>query len=242
MEEIELFDNTAPLLPKDEPIIDYKTQIKLLYQKFMALSWIFQSEDSERVHLFTSDKFIKMECILHCDFSHATTLASDRSVYTREKWSSVKILTTLLEIDVNDGKMYLVNWERSLAIQWIRRTENHSLIIYSTCTHAQFRAGDPRPNQYMIRIQHLDRNKCFFTYIGMYKYEDIRKIEQVCMTNYHAIYDYWNCPSCRTSVPPHELECRRCKQARFARCVDKKCFREQREGKVTCEYCGQGVI
>ncbi len=249
MEEVEIF--TTPLLSQTECKVEehdnelYKSQIKQIYQKFNNCSWIFKSEDSEKIHIFEDlDKsLIKMECILHCDFLRFATVASDRSVYTREKWDpSIKILTSLLEIHVNDGKMYLVNWERSLAIQWIRKSEQSALIIYSTCTHPHYRSGNNVQNEYMIRVKHLDRDKCFFSYVGMYRYEDARKIEQVCMTSrFRAIYDHWECHACRIMLPAHELECRRCKQARYTRCVDKKCFREQRQGVKVCEYCGMGT-
>ena len=218
---------------RNSPEDCYKAEIKNLYQRLKDIKNWKLIKDETNFQIFQSGEYFKTEAIVEYDADKLAVMASDISANTRLKWDPHinTTLTSLEEYKLDDGILNVVGFNGTVGIQWKRKL----LIIYKTAEHRIHKATVHTKNEYIIWIKQLDKQKSFFTCIGMKPYV---KIPYMLNAKYMDIYTPWICKICQKKVPPHELECRHCKTERYARCKDLKCYEAQREGNVNCQYCG----
>ena len=206
-------------------LVQYKQRIKDFFVECTHpnLKWR-TTEPGKKVQRFQADTLYKMEALLECDPKRAFVLCADHHYTTRSVWdpNAKQVARVMEHFATEDGDIYKL---RDNTIQWIRK---HSIIVF---WNKEWRI--------IIWTRAVDE-KCFLVCISNLPVAlNVLLIERIARDSsiYLQTYNPWNCQTCRKQVPAHELYCRSCDTARFARCSDLACYEAQMRNATTCWKC-----
>lgn len=186
----------------------------------------------------SKDGFYRTQLLLDCDAHRFFTLCADRHYETRSKWdhsccSSMKVIEMF---ETEDGIIRFLKQDAFVGIQWVKEPTN---IVMRTTPHPKHPWKGPTKT-IVFWIKAVDKTKTFLTVISSGPLKmNFPQMEAFARNTirYLAVYNPWKC-SCTKMVPPHELECRACRKARYWRCQNLECFEAQMEDAVKCAFCG----